>query len=108
MAVTGSFQRVTGSDPHAGGIHNAFGVAWGSATMGTGTAVVSTGLSTVVAFNATPVNTTAPAGDVVYTHDGGTAGVVTVYGWKPSAAATTTLVAGTGTEVIRYFALGTL
>src|SRR5689334_8795168 len=110
MAVTGSTAALTAKEAsgHLGGIQNALGIAYGSATLGSGSAVISTGLLSVLCMNAELAGVTTAPATTMFVPGADASGVVTVYAWKPSAAGTTTLVADASTSVIRYFAVGTI
>lgn len=109
MAVTGAVADINAkeSSGHEGGVRG-LGIAYGSATLGSGSAVISTGLLSVLCMSAELAGVTTAPATTMFVPGADAAGVVTVYAWKPSAAGTTTLVADASTSVIRYFAVGTI
>lgn len=109
MAVTGTVADLSAKElsGHEGGKFG-LGIAYGSATLGSGSAVVSTGLLSVLAMSADLAGVTTAPATTMFVPGADASGVVTVYAWKPSAAGTTTLVADASSSVIRYFAIGTI
>lgn len=69
---------------------------------------ITTGLTTVEAVTLTLVGASAPGvGTSVVTTGTISGGTVPIYGWKPTSASDTTLVASTGTETVNWIAIGT-
>lgn len=86
----------------------AFKFKGGTATIGSGSAVISTGLTTVTGFTANVYGTASPGTlTSILTPVFGSAGTVTVYGWKVTNSSTTTLIATDEAAVISYTAIGT-
>jgi len=76
----------------------------------TGTALVATGLATVVAFAISPLAATASTANaavVVSAKNAATAGSINVYRWKITAPSTATLVAATAAGTVSWLAVGT-
>lgn len=103
MATVGAVQDV----PTArGGGRRGLGVWQGSGALSSGVVAFATPFKTVVAALPQIDQTTAPTTSEMTYH--ASAGTVTVYGWKASAAGTTTLVATTGTENVSCVVVGIL
>lgn len=82
-------------------------IAGETALDGSNPTPVVTGLTTVTGFTATLKGSAAPGvgtSVLTYTASGGT---VSVYAWKPTSSADTTLIASTGTETFGWVAFGT-
>ena len=83
-------------------------VARGTAALdGSNPTLITTGLTTVVAFTKGLVGSAAPGvgtSTLTHTTSGGT---VSVYAWKPTGAGDCTLIASTGTETFEWIAVGT-
>ena len=69
---------------------------------------VTTPFRSVVAVEVGVQSTAAPNTDTTLTYNVPTSAAnrIDIYQWKPSAAATSTLVAGTGTDPVSVIALG--
>jgi len=79
----------------------------GTGTLGSGTATITSKLSTVTHVGCTLDVAGAPAlttSQFSWTASGGT---ITVYGWKPTGSGDTTLIAATDADTFSWYAIGT-
>lgn len=76
----------------------------------TATALVTTGLTTVVNFAVTPIaasTTTIRAAPMVSAKAAATAGKLNIYRWKPTSATNTAAAAATTAGTVSWIAIGT-
>lgn len=84
-------------------------LAYGDAALDGGNPTpITTGLSNVHLFGVQLVGSSAPGvGTTLLTYLIADAGTVNVYAWKVTGTGDTTLIASTGTDAFRWFAVGT-
>lgn len=91
-----------------GGVAAGYKIARGETALdGTNPTPIATGLATITGCAVTIKLATAPGlGTSVITY-GTSTGTLNLYGWKPTGAGDTTLIASTGTETIGWVCAGT-
>lgn len=103
MAAIGAVQDVPTT---RGGGRRGLGLWQSSGALSSGVIAFTTPFKSVVCASPRLDITTAPTTSELTYH--ASAGVVTIYGWKASAAGTTTLVATDGTETVSCVVVGIL
>lgn len=90
------------------GVAAGYKVARGETALdGTNPTPAATGLASIVSCAVSIKTTTAPAlSTSVVTYDT-SVGTVNLYGWKPTGAGDTTLIASTGTDTVGWVCVGT-
>lgn len=100
--------RTTALQTAPAGVAAGYKIARGTVALdGTNPTPVATGLTSVVACTASISSTAAPGLSTSTITVGISGTTLNLYGWKPTGAGDTTLIASTGTDSIHWHCVGT-